>query len=882
MLAATFSIGGFAVRNEFKVWPKGIANRTLTDRVLHNGTNDRPNDQFFNYALLLRLHGDTRALSMGMVTHHQLIRSNFEKDSFLGNLVLQMYGKCGALQEARFMLTQMYQRDVFAWTFTISAYAHAGQASSAVQLYYQMQHAAVVPSSFTLVEILCACGKGNLLVEGQHLHASIVANSSASGVCVENALLNCYGKCCHLKAAQKVFSRMEERDVVSYNTMLTAYIQHGEHNATRQLFQAMLQQGFVPNKVTYTCLCEACISKEDLSESRRFHLYIMGCRLDGDVDLGNTIICMYARCGNLNDACLVFYEMCEPNVVSWTTLIAAFAQQKLCKEALTLSQQMLLEAVLPNNVTFLNLISACSNQENLTSGIRIHAQVVSISHELNILIGNALINLYGKCKKLKMARMVFDDMTIRDEVSWNSLIAACSLHELSEEVLELFGEMQLGRVTLDRVTSVSVLQSIANEQDLEEGKLVHAHICQSWDNLDGVIGSALVNMYAKCGSLEDAQSVFDKVSDHTLVLWTALISAYGQHGQSFQANQVFEHMKSEGFIPDELAFSTVLFSCSGLAPGKWVHACILGCRRISLEPVVNNALLSMYSSCGSLSDAENAFKKLVTKNVVTWNIMINACTHGGQPRRAFHFFKQMRVDGVLPNMSIYASLLNACATLAVLAEGMQIHELLLIGGIEPDVVLGTALVNFYGKCGRVEDAQCTFARMPKRNVAAWNSIIASYCQIGDMNTACTFFRQMPNHGVRPDGITFLTLVSSYSHAGLVDEALDYFLSMTRDYCLTPTVEHYNCLIDLFGRAGCLDKVEDMLAQVSFEPDLHSQMSLLNACRVHEDVDRGERIVKSLSKLQTSNHAPQVLMSNIYAAAGRFEAAALVRIRVGGD
>ncbi|MCO5586647.1 hypothetical protein L7F22_040588 [Adiantum nelumboides] len=866
-----------ASRTQFQVLSRGVANiaRAVPDDC---ALCDHQNA---NYALLVRFHGNTRALSMGMVTHDHLIRNKLEVDVFLGNLIVQMYVKCRALVEAHSVLARMHMHDVFAWTFIISAYAHAGQGSEAVRFLNQMQHEAVAPSSFTLVEILSACSKGNLVVEGQRLHASIMANSIAPGIIVENALLNFYGKCCHLKAARKVFVEMGQKDVVSWNTMLTVYNQHGDHSAAHQLFQGMLQQGFVPNKVTYSCLCDACISQEDFSKSRRLHSYIIGCRLDNEVDIINSIISMYAKCGSLNNAMSVFNELSEPNVVSWTTLITALAQQKLCKEAVALSQQMLLEGVLPNDVTFLNLISACSSQEDLRNGMLIHAQAISMGYDSNVTFENTLINLYGKCKKLKMAKMLFDNMPTRDEISWNSLIAAYSLHGHSKETMELFQQMMCqGVVNLDRVTFISVLHSIANEQDLASGKLLHAYIYDIWDCFDSITGSALVNMYFKCGILEDMQAVFNQMPDQPLISWTALISAYGQHGQNYEALQRFEQLKTEGFIPDELAFSSALSACNGqeeLVRGKWIHACILGCET-GAGLVVNNALLGMYTRCGSLSDAENAFKKSFVKNVTTWNTIISISVQSGQPKRALCYFKQMMVDGMLPNMSIYASLLTACALLAALAEGRRIHELLLMDGIEPDVVLGTALINFYGKCGHAEDAQRIFERMSQRNVAAWNSIVATFCQIGDIDKARTLFSQLQDYGVRPDETTFLTIVSSFSHAGLVDEALGYFLSMARDYSLTPSVEHYNCLIDLFGRAGCLDKVEGMLGRILFEPDLHSWMSLLSACKVHLDVERGERVVKGLSNQQISNHAPQVLLSNIYAADGRFDSAALLRRR----
>ncbi|KAH7421802.1 hypothetical protein KP509_13G076400 [Ceratopteris richardii] len=815
---------------------------------------------------------------MGMAVHHQLIRSNHDADSFLCNLLVQMYGKCGALDEANCVLARIPQRDVFTWTFIISAYSRASKGCDSQQLFSQMLHEAVLPSSFTLVEFLCACGKHNLLVEGKRLHSTIMVAPEIPEIVLENALLNFYGKSSDLGSAMAVFYRMEGRDVVSWNTMLTAYNQHEDEYGCWQFFQIMLQHGVLPNKVTYTCLCDACISKQGFTSSRRCHSYIIGSGFMEDVDVVNTLICMYIRCGVFNDALLIFHGLSELNVVTWTTLITGYVQQGIYKKAIGLVQQMLIEGVLPNHVTYLSLISACSSDGNSKIGMCTHARLKSMGIELNLSIGNALINLYGKCGQMKRARILFDDMPMHDEVSWNSLIAAYSLQEQHKEVLDIFIEMGQARGKWDRITIITILQSCASELDLDAGRLLHYCIYQCSIVLDTAIASALVAMYVKCGTLEDAKAVFDKVVNHTVVLWTALISAYGQHGQNYQTTQMFDQMKLEGIIPDHLVISTVLLSFTGklqLLEGKRIEAAFLG-NSVRSEPVFNNSLLFMYSKCGTLKEAEHTFKKLTSRNVVAWNIIITAFVQRGQPKQAFSFFSNMLADGVAPNMSIYSSLLNACAALTALAEGKWIHEMLLRSGITPDIILGAALVNLYGKCGSIEDANRIFERLPKRNLATWNSILAAHCQKGDVECARHIFKQMQDEGIRPDGITFLTIISSLSHAGMVDEALYVFFSMDQDYGVAPTVKHYNCLIDLFGRAGCLEKVEHMFSLESYTPDMKSWMTVLSACKVHEDVERGEHIVKNLSDMEINDEASKVLMSNIYAAAGRFDSATLMR------
>jgi pentatricopeptide repeat protein len=224
----------------------------------------------------------------------------------------------------------------------------------------------------------------------------------------------------------------------------------------------------------------------------------------------------------------------------------------------------------------------------------------------------------------------------------------------------------------------------------------------------------------------------------------------------------------------------------------------------------------------------------------------------------------------------FATLLDACASLAALTEGNNFYKQLLVDGIDPDLILATALINLYSRCGCIEDARRVFDRMPKQNVASWNCIIAAYHRQGDVNQVHNLFKLMQKEKIRPDAITFLSIVSSFSHAGLVDEAYNYLNSMVHNHGLTPTVEHYNCMIDLLGRAGCLDQVEEMLVGSPFEATLHSCMSSLNACRVHLDVERGKRVMESITKFTPANNASKVLMSNIYAAANQFQEASLSR------
>eukprot|EP00250_Pteridium_aquilinum_P021353 c25097_g16_i1 orf=143-2380(-) len=657
---------------KIRVFSRGIAHKThteLNNGILQFAHIDAPVEQetFLHvphmhsmYASLLRLHGASKALSEGMATHDQIIRSIFEKDAFLDNLVVQMYGKCGALREAHILFTRMHQRDVFTWTFIISSYAYGRQEREALRFFDCMRHEAVLPSNITFVEALCACGKASLVGEGKRIHACLVGSLNEWGVITENALLNFYGKCGSVKDAKEIFDKMKEKDTISWNTMLTAYNQQESHNEARQLFQAMLQQAFILNKITLTCLSDASMRDGALADSKRTHAYIVGCGLDSDVGVANTLVSMYARCGSLDNALLMFHDIHEPNVVSWTTIIAVHIQHKLCKDVFAILSQMLLQSVLPNIITFLNIISACASQEDLSNGKRVHTQVVACGYELDVLIGNALINLYGKCKVLENAKMIYDKMPVRDNVTWNSLITAYTQLGHSREVLRLFGEMHEGGISSDGVTLVCVLDACANELDLDEGKQVHACIYESWADLDSILGRALVHMYAKCGNMKEARELFDGLGQRDAVAWGAIIAGYAHNCDYKQVKYCTEEMKRQGLMPSGQISSGVLSACTlagNIDEGQDFFKAAMKGDVVTPSVEHFNRAIDLFGRAGELKEAERMLQSMpVPADVVGWTALLTACSAHGNTTLGKECYNQ--ITQLDPNVSFGHSLMS--------------------------------------------------------------------------------------------------------------------------------------------------------------------------------------------------------------------------------
>jgi pentatricopeptide repeat protein len=441
------------------------------------------------------------------------------------------------------------------------------------------------------------------------------------------------------------------------------------------------------------------------------------------------------------------------------------------------------------------------------------------------------------------------------------------------------------------------------------GKEIHREVIASGFQTDVFVGSALVDMYSKCGSLQNARQMFDKITERDVVLWNTMIAAYSQNGYveealklfqkmpdqdvgswsgmiagylqnglSEEALKLFDQMLWKGIRPDQYAFASVLKACAemkGLNRGKKIHEEIIK-TGYGINVFVGSALVDMYGKCGSIEDARDVFDKLPNRNVVSWSAMIAVFAQNGHFDGALNSFKQMQLTSVKPNSDVFASVLSACANLAALEYGKEVHGRIIKSVLQSDVFVGSALVDMYAKCGNIEDAYKAFERMPTKNNVSWNAMIAGYAIHGYGKQAVELFERMQLSGMKPDDVTFIGILSACCHAGLVEDGLRYFDSMSQYYQVMPMIEHYCCMVDLLGRAGHLDEAKDLIQKMPVEPNANIWRSLLGSCKIYTNIDLGEWAAERLFQLDPKNSAAYVLLSNIYAAAGRWDDIVKVR------
>ncbi|KAH8973473.1 hypothetical protein BDL97_01G050500 [Sphagnum fallax] len=556
----------------------------------------------------------------------------------------------------------------------------------------------------------------------------------------------------------------------------------------------------------------------------------------------------------------------------WNRSLARNVKAGRYEKAMEIFQQMQEQGMSPDKFTFLPVLNACASLQALEQGRHAHEQIVKSCCESNVFVGTSLVDMYAKCGSLEDAWRVFNKMPSRNVVSWNVMILGHVKCGQGHKALELFQQMQHEGLQPSCVTFTGVLNACASVVALEEGRHAHEQIILCGYDSNEFVQNSLIDMYAKCGSMEDAWRVFSKIPSPHVVSWNAMISGYVRCGQGQNALELFRKMQQEGVQPDGITFVGVLNACASvvaLEEGRQAHEKIIqsGCE---LDVFVGNSLIDMYVKCGSMEDAWRVFNKMPSHDVVSWSAMLLGLVKQGQGQYALELFQQMQQEGVQPGPVTFVAVLNACASVLALEEGRHVHEQLIQHGCDSNIFVQSSLVNMYAKCGSMEDAWRVFYQMPSQNVVSWTAMLHGYAMHGLGNEALAHFERMCQQGVKINDVTFVCLLSACSHAGLADEGLHYFDSMGSVYCISATLENYACIVDLLGRAGRLLEAEDFVNTMPFEPNVDVWKTLLGACKIHGHVQMGERIAKRVVDLDPADAASYVLLSKIYAAAGKWD------------
>jgi pentatricopeptide repeat protein len=676
----------------------------------------------------------------------------------------------------------------------------------------------------TYVSLLQGCVSIAALPEGKLVHAHFIQTGFNPNTFLQTKLLIVYAKCRFLVDGRRVFDEMPERNVVTWTALIAAYSKGGFDKEALTLLSQMRQMGIESDEFTFASVLPSCANLAALEHGKEVHEAIIRDGFQCDVFIGSALLDLYFKCGSLQDACKVFDKMPEHDTVSTNVMLAGYTQNGLVKEALKLFHEM------PDRdtVSWNTVIAGCAQNGLVCEAAKLFQQMP----ERSLVSWNTMISGYAQNGHVNEALKLFQEVPKQDTVSWNTMIAGYVQNGYFQDALNLFRRMQETPVIPNAVTFACILPACAGLAALGDGKEIHEIIIRSKFQYDIFVGNALMDMYAKCSSIEDALKVFDRMPQRNVVSWTTMVAGYAQDGHVDEALKFFQKMPERNVI-------------------SW------------------NAMIAGYAQTGYIDEALELFQNMPERDVVSWNAIISGYTHNGNFSGTLKFFQQMQVTGVRSNCVTFTSVLPACANLAALEHGKKVHEDIIRSGVQFDTFVSNALVDMYAKCGSLGDAYKVFIKMPQRDVVSWTAMIVAYATHGCGKEALQLFEQMQQSHTNPNEATYIGILSACCHAGLVDDGWKYFDSIARDYHITPTMDHYCCMVDLLGRAGHLNEAYHFINKMPIKPNDAIWGSLLGACRNHANIELGELVADHLLQTDSKNAAHYVLLSNIYAAAGRW-------------
>lgn len=731
----------------------------------------------------------------------------------------------------------------------ISSLCKEGDLRAAVDLVSNLELQGITIGPDVYGELLQGCVYERALSLGQQIHGRILKNGEfiAKNEYIETKLVIFYSKCDESEIANRLFRKLRVQNEFSWAAIMGLKCRIGFNEEALLCCCEMHENGLFLDNFVIPIALKAAGSLQWIGFGKAIHGYAVKMDLGGCIFVASSLLDMYGKCGVCGDAKKVFDKIPEKNIVAWNSMIVNFTHNGLYEEAVETFYDMRVEGVEPTQVTLSSFLSASANLSLINEGKQGHALAVLSGLELTNILGSSLINFYSKIGLVEDAELVFSEMLEKDVVTWNLLVSGYVHNGLVDRALGLCRVMQSENLRFDSVTLASIMAAAADSRNLKLGKEGHSFCVRNNLESDVAVASSIVDTYAKCGKLECARRVFDLAIKRDLIMWNTLLAAYAEQGWSGETLKLFYQMQLEGLPPNLISWNSV----------------ILG-------------LLNK----GEVSKAKDMFLEMqslgVCPNLVTWTTLISGLAQNGLGDEAFLTFQLMQEAGIKPNSLSISPLLSACTAMASLRHGRAIHGYITRRELSLSTPVLCSLVNMYAKCGSINQAKRIFDMILKKELPIYNAMISGYALHGQAVEALSLFRRLKEECIKPDEITFTSIISACSHAGLVTEGLELFIDMVSNHKIVAQAEHYGCLVSILSRCHNLDEALRLVLAMPFEPDAFIFGSLLAACREHPDIELKERLFERLLKLEPDNSGNYVALSNAYAATGMWDEASKVR------
>ncbi|KAG8366414.1 hypothetical protein BUALT_Bualt17G0077200 [Buddleja alternifolia] len=543
----------------------------------------------------------------------------------------------------------------------------------------------------------------------------MIINGEADEPLLRSKLVCLYGVFGRVTTARQLFDEIPDPDLGSCKVMIRWYFMNDMYNEIIGFYKLMRRRFLVLDNIVFSIVLKACTELRDFGEGRRLHGYIV--HMGGaDSFILTGLVDMYAKCGEVDTARKVFERIWDRNVVCWTSMIVGYVQNNCATEGLLLFNRMRDCLVEGNTYTLGSIVTACAKLGALHQGKWVHGNVIKNGINVNSFLFTSTLDMYVKCGAIHDARLIFDEFSIIDLVSWTAMIMGYAQRGFAEEALLLFTDKKWRDVYPNSVTLASVLSACAQSGNSYMGSSVHS-LGIKLGQKDANVMNALLDMYSKCYRIEDAVYLFESMMDKDVVSWNSIIRGYTQNGYAYEALKLFNIMRSNWFWPDPVTIVALLSACASLGDirfGSSLHGLSIKEGFLAYNSVfIGTALLNLYAKCGDANSARSVFDGMAEKNTVTWNAMIGGYGKQGDSNECLELFNDMINENAGPNDIVFAMILSVCSHTGRVKEGWRYFDTMCKKyDFTPSMRHYVCMVDLLARSGSLEEALEFIQNMP--------------------------------------------------------------------------------------------------------------------------------------------------------------------------
>ncbi|KAL9255628.1 Pentatricopeptide repeat-containing protein [Drosera capensis] len=820
--------------------------------------------------------GVLNEVGLGREVHCNVLRNGYGGNVFVQSALVDFYCKIGRVGVARHVLDEMSEPDLVAWNAFVAGCWWNGLDCEAVGAVREVWMKGLRPNASTLASVVPVCGRLGYLDVGKSLHCYAMKTGFHLDELMSPALISLYGSNGDVIAARRLFDLSSVKSTVMWNSIINVHVQNLQPVVAHELFHHMLLAGFQPDRATFLSVIPCCEDLSGLSHSECIHVCAIKAGVESQAGVATTLISMYAKLGYLDAAKLVLDDVPDKDLLTWNSMISAYARNGDWVRTFASVRKLQSAGYFPDSISLISVLSSCCELEALLLGKSVHAFSIrkGLDSHLNLL--NLLLAFYSRCHQLAYSFRLFETMDDRDSVSWNTMISGCVRNGENQKAVSLIQQMQHEGTKLDLVSLISILPSFNSTETngLAQGMAVHGYAVKSGFASDVPLANAMITMYSNCDGLTAPMKLFNTMRQRCVVSWNSLMSAFLDQGLLDDVIALFRRMLNHNQKPDHVTLLNVVRACSNLLQGKSMHAFAVRTRAV-IHTLLVSSMMFMYSRFGETASCFLLFESGDKQNISIWNAMISILVGAGEAQHAFGFFRDLLWTQLRPDHVTILGLVSACLQLNTVGFCHPILAFVIKKGFGNDVATSNALINLYAKCGDMAFARKLFEETPSKNSISWNIMISSYGSHGDGGAAVTLFWDMLDSGFRPEGATYLSVLSACSHSGLMEHTSNVLKSMLVNGT-QPTMEHYACVLDLLCRTGELSEAYDMVRRLIGGASTSMLESLLGACMHYGNVELGIKLGELVIESAPDDAGSYVMLHNMYAAAGRYGDADRVR------